>query len=91
MSDTPGDGVGQYAEPVETLAHRLWTHWSMHIAEEEDISEERLQRWREYWVPYEELDEDVKDVDRRLVERYCEEMPAYNRPVISNSDQEEDE
>jgi len=52
------------------LAHRLWVHWSQRIAEEENISEERIQRWQQYWVPYEELSSGVQRTDRELVERY---------------------
>jgi len=59
------------------LAHRLWVHWSAHIAEEENISDERLERWQEYWVPYDELPEDVKETDRRLFKRYMKEQPDY--------------
>lgn len=41
-----------------------WMSWSKQVADEEDISEERIERWRQYWVEYEELNEDVKDHDR---------------------------
>jgi len=82
MSDTASSGteqIEQYDRPLDVLAHRLWTHWSQHIADEEDISEQRLQRWRNLWVPYDKLPEEDKDTDRRLVERFCEEEPNYER------------
>ncbi len=65
-------------EELAELAHRLWSHWSMHIAEEEDISQERVERWRDLWVPYGELPEGAKDTDRRLVDRFLEEQPEYD-------------
>jgi len=69
--------IEQYDRPLDVLAHRLWTHWSQQIAEEEDISEERLQRWQNLWIPYGELPDGAKDTDHRLVERFCVEEPDY--------------
>lgn len=62
-------------DSLAILAHRLWWHWSMHIAGEEDISEDRLDRWERFWAPFEDLDEDIQNVDRELVERFLEERP----------------
>lgn len=76
-SEQSESAIEQSDEPLETLAHRLWTHWSMRLAEEENISEERLNRWERNWVPFNELDEPAKDADRRLVSRFCEETPDY--------------
>lgn len=87
MSDTYEGEIEQYDSPLDALAHRLWTHWSQHIAEEEDISDERLQRWRDLWVPFGDLPEAAKDTDRRLVERFSEEEPDYNRAVEAGKDQ----
>lgn len=64
-------------DDLAVLAHRLWSHWSMHIADEEDISDDRLERWQDYWVPFEELPDNVQDTDRDLVERFLEEEPDY--------------
>jgi hypothetical protein len=75
--DTQETAIEQYDEPLAALAHRLWTHWSQHIAEEENISEERLQRWQRLWVPYGDLPGGAQETDRRLVERFCEEEPNY--------------
>lgn len=73
--------IEQTEEPLAALAHRLWTYWSQHIAEEESISEERLERWKSLWIPYDELPEESKDTDRRLVERFADEMPEYDHPI----------
>lgn len=67
------DGSGTLAlvdegEPiVELLAaleHDQWEAWSRRVADEEDLSTERMGRWRSYWVPYEDLPDDVKEYDR---------------------------
>lgn len=67
-------------EELARLAHRLWVHWSKHIADEEPISKERLDRWESYWVPFGELPEDVKQTDRDLVSRYQSEEVDYGQP-----------
>lgn len=57
-------------QELADFAHELWMHWSKNIAEEEDISEERLERWQRQWTPYEELEEDDQLKDLELVERF---------------------
>lgn len=60
-------------ESVASYLHDLWMKWSKHIADEEDISPERLHRWsRDCWMPYEELSEDMKDKDRKYVKELLE-------------------
>jgi hypothetical protein len=86
MNDTDADAIEQTEEPLAAFAHRLWTHWSQHIAEEEPISEERLERWEALWIPYEQLPEESKRTDRRLVEKYAEEMPDYDRSEDTDTD-----
>lgn len=65
-------------ELLARLAHRLWAEWTMAIASEEPISNERVERWQEYWVPYHELPESVQQTDRELVERLVDETPEYS-------------
>jgi len=66
-------------EELAQLAHRLWAYWSAHIAEEEDISEERLERWRDLWVPFDELSHEEQQTDRDLVARFLDERPNYEQ------------
>lgn len=74
------------AKSISVLAHRLWTHWSQHIAEEEDISEDRLERWEGLWIPYEDLSEEDKEDDRRLVQRFLSEKPDYSFEIDATGD-----
>lgn len=78
-------GIERTGEPLAALAHRLWTYWSQHIAEEESISEERLERWERLWIPYEELPKPAKDTDRRLVKKFAEKTPDYNDSLGGSS------
>ena len=69
-SETGGDRLAE-------LAHRLWTYWSQHIAEEEDISQDRLERWEDLWIPYLDLSEESQEKDQELVQRFISEKPDY--------------
>ena len=40
--------------------------WSKEIASTEDISMDRYRRWVELWVPYKELNNEMKEQDRQL-------------------------
>lgn len=65
-------------EMIAVLAHRLWTHWSQHIAKEESISQERLERWESLWVEFEALSSDMREKDDELVKRFLKEKPDYD-------------
>ena len=49
-------------EKLAEIEHEQWMHWSKAIAEKENISQETLNRWQKYWVPYNELPEDIKEL-----------------------------
>ena len=56
-------------EELSRLEHEQWEEWSKDIAEKEDISKERLNRWKKYWVDYNRLDDKEKNDDREWAER----------------------
>lgn len=49
-------------ERVAEVEHAQWMAWSKAVAHE--VSPERRARWARYWVPYEDLPEEVKELDR---------------------------
>lgn len=49
-------------EALAKLEHDQWVEWSKAVAPE--VSVERRARWEQYWVPYEQLTEEVKEHDR---------------------------
>ena len=51
-------------EQIAELEHEQWIAWSKNIAETDNISIERAERWAKLWIPYSELTEDQKDQDR---------------------------
>lgn len=52
-------------EALSALVHKQWLGWSQGIAEEEDLTDERMERWEEEcWMPYSQLSEEQKEKDR---------------------------
>ena len=51
-------------EKLAALEHEQWVQWAKSILESEDISKERADRWKKFFVPYDKLPEDAKDDDR---------------------------
>jgi hypothetical protein len=49
-------------ERVAEVEHEQWVFWSKSIAAE--VSPERRARWEKYWIPYQDLPDDVKEDDR---------------------------
>lgn len=56
-------------EKIAEVLHDVWMEWSKEIASSEDISFDRYQRWVGLWVPYKELNNEMKEQDRQLAER----------------------
>lgn len=52
-------------EKLAALEHDQWVKWSKELAEKERLSPDRVERWKQFWVPYEELDEATKEHDRK--------------------------
>lgn len=51
-------------EALAALEHQQWVEWSKDIAETEDLSDERVDRWEEAWVAYSALSDEEKEKDR---------------------------
>ena len=51
-------------EDLAALEHDQWVQWAKDIAETEDITPERVEKWKKLFVPYSELSEEDKDKDR---------------------------
>ena len=52
-------------EKLAELEHKQWIYWSQEVAFKEKISAERKKRWMEFWIPYENLTEEAKELDRQ--------------------------
>jgi hypothetical protein len=51
-------------EELAALEHEQWVYWSKSVCETENLSPERVERWKKFWCPYNELDEETKEHDR---------------------------
>ena len=52
-------------ERLAELEHNQWIMWSKAIAKEENLSPERIERWKKLWIPYDFLSENQKEQDRQ--------------------------
>lgn len=64
-------------EELAGLEHQQWEKWSRDIADKEDISKDRLDRWKKYWIDYSELDEKAKDDDREWADKVLKIVNKY--------------
>lgn len=62
-------------EKLAALEHEQWEEWSKAVAPE--VDEERRLRWEAYWVPYGQLDEKTKDMDREWATEVMEIIEPY--------------
>ncbi|HEX8110066.1 MAG TPA: hypothetical protein VF516_20190 [Kofleriaceae bacterium] len=56
------DSEREAVERVAEVEHAQWMAWSKEVAPE--VSPARRARWMKYWVPYKDLPEEVKELDR---------------------------
>lgn len=66
------------AEILASLEHDQWMDWSKQLAKEEKLSDERLKRWKKYWVSYDKLPEEIKRSDRKYAKKVIKAMIDYN-------------
>lgn len=56
-------------EELAALEHEQWMTWAADLMATENLSQKRLDRWKPFMVPYEQLSEKVKEYDRRWAEK----------------------
>jgi len=64
-------------ERIARLEHEQWMAWSKDVASE--VNPERRARWQKYWVPYEDLPEDIKELDRVWARKVLAELDKTHR------------
>lgn len=59
-------------EQASEIIHELWMGWAKEMLDKEPhISDERRDRWtKECFIPYSELSEDMKELDRRFARKF---------------------
>jgi len=58
-------------EKVSSEIHSMWISWAKKMVQEEkNISKERIERWeKECFLPYQELSQEMKEMDRKFAKR----------------------
>jgi len=78
-------------EDLSDLEHQQWMSWSHHVANNNKIPKELLDKWVLNWIPYSKLSEKTKDSDRiwadKIISRILQEFmtPAGFRSAIEKS------
>lgn len=54
-------------EKLAALEHEQWMAWAKDVMDE--VSPERKARWQPYFIPYSELPEEVKELDRKFARK----------------------
>lgn len=67
-----GDKMSLVRERLAAIEHKQWMDWAETLMEEENLSDERVERWEQYMVPYDELDEETKEYDREYADDVLE-------------------
>lgn len=63
-------------ERLARLEHEQWMGWSKAVVDE--VSPDRREQWEKYWVDYDELPENIKELDREWARRVLEEIENGN-------------
>ena len=71
---------------LETLSEfvheEMWSKWAKILLDEEHgISDERRKRWEECFIPYNQLSEDMKDLDRGFAKRILNIIDPVKEPT----------
>ena len=58
------DNKKDVIEKLADLEHQQWMLWAKDILKSEKINEERAKRWKDLFIDYKDLSEEMKDKDR---------------------------
>lgn len=64
-------------EELSEIEHDQWVEWSKAVGTE--VSEDRKKRWKKYWIPYEDLPEDVKEQDRVYARKVLDAVEKHTK------------
>ncbi len=77
--------MDEFLEALASIEHEQWVHWASGLLKvEPNLSTERVARWKRLMVPYDQLPEDVKEVDRMLARKVVAAIETF-RPSTAMS------
>lgn len=56
-------------EKLASLEHDQWMRWAKDILRDENISSATRERWESSFIPYGELSDDLKELDREFARK----------------------
>lgn len=59
-------------EELSELEHQQWICWAQNILQAEAVSNKTQERWKKYFVPYSELTQELKNLDRSFARKSLE-------------------
>lgn len=68
-------------ESLSQLEHQQWMSWAKTMLETEKISEQRKLQWESYFVPYHQLPENIKELDRNYARKVIALLKKAIKPV----------
>ncbi len=66
---------------VAKFMHDVWCEWSKTIAKEEQLSPDRMKRWKSQWIPFDQLDKETQEKDRKYADRLLEVLKRYFKEI----------
>jgi len=72
--------MSTHEQLIERLAeqeHNQWVTWAKSLMKNENLSDERKQRWLKLFCPYSQLTEEQKDQDRFWARKTLEIVEKY--------------
>ena len=73
----PPDIEQKVLKELSALEHEQWMKWAGHILETEDISLATRERWQKDMIPYEQLPEEERALDRSFARKSLEVFKKY--------------
>lgn len=70
-------------EELAEVEHNQWVKWSKDVAGKENLSPDCVERWKSYWIPYSDLNDDVKELDRNWARKSIEALDVILLPADS--------
>jgi hypothetical protein len=66
-------------EDLAKLEHQQWKKWAQHAIEQGSVPDHVKSRWSQYFVPYSNLDEDIKELDREYARKILDIFEKYKK------------
>ena len=69
-------------EDLAKREHQQWKKWAQHAIQQGSVPEHIKSRWSKYFVPYSDLSEDIKELDREYARQILVIFEKYKNSEI---------